>query len=369
MSDRSRLADSLWDAIRTQYQSPSHDRWHLDRVLHFANELLAIHGGDEETLTAAVMLHDLGRSNPELRGRASAEESARLAPDVLRRVGFPDSKVGAVVLAISEHDQPELTPTNIEGRILKESDFLAGLGSWGILRIAMWAAETGGGVEQVLDRLSRRMQTRVASLQFSESRRLAWREMLAVDLFNEGLHSEPPLTEYNYPGKYIILEGPSGLGKDTQAEILADRLKASGIDCEQVVEPTERLRRVQTLGDFDLDDPAVKAFLLVADRYQLIRDKVIPALIKGKFVLSVRSFLSTIVYQGSAALNESTIAFVLKFVPSPDLLLMFHAGTEVSMERIMYRARKAAEEGGKAPSVRETPESIDELRRRYEDLR
>ena len=39
------------------------------------------------------------------------------------------------------------------------------------------------------------------------------------------------------------------------------------------------------------------------------------------------------------------------------------------MERIMYRARKAAEEGGKAPSVRETPESIDELRRRYEDLR
>src|SRR5438445_3561345 len=142
------LADRLWDAIKTQYQSPSHDRWHLVRVLHFARELASGHGGDDEILTAAVMLHDLGRSNPELHGRASAEESAHLAPTFLREIRFPEDKVDAVIVAIAEHDQPEISPTNLEGRILKEADFLAGLGSWGILRIAMWAAETGGGVDQ-----------------------------------------------------------------------------------------------------------------------------------------------------------------------------------------------------------------------------
>src|SRR5439155_11646144 len=112
------LADAIWMNIKGEYQSPSHDRWHLDRVLHFASELSALYGADDETLTAAVMLHDLGRSNPELRGRASAEESARLAPAVLEAVGFPLEKREAVILAIREHDQPKLTPTNLEGRIL-----------------------------------------------------------------------------------------------------------------------------------------------------------------------------------------------------------------------------------------------------------
>ena len=59
---------SLWKEIAGLNISVSHDHWHIDRVLNFANQLHSLYGGDIQVITAAAILHDLGRSDSTLHG-------------------------------------------------------------------------------------------------------------------------------------------------------------------------------------------------------------------------------------------------------------------------------------------------------------
>ncbi len=71
---------AIWKEIAGEALSVSHDHWHIDRVLDFARQLQAIHGGDLDVITTAVILHDLGRSDQSFMGRrASANRSSRPA--------------------------------------------------------------------------------------------------------------------------------------------------------------------------------------------------------------------------------------------------------------------------------------------------
>ena len=333
--------------------SVSHDRWHLQRVLAFAEQLHRIHGGDLQVLTAATLLHDLGRSEPNLHGRASVDKSVEQAKEVLGRVDMPASKIDAILLAIQEHDQPSLTPSTIEGKILKEADFLAGFGAWGILRIAMWAAESDHGVDQILDRLANRMPIRLDSLQFPESRRLARQEMLFADLFLSRLREPPVLEERPVPGKYIVLEGISGSGKDTQADLLVPRLRDLGHKVLRVGEPAALFQKACDHWGPKPLDPVVELFLLLADRYELMNERVLPALADGEIVVSVRSYLSTIVYQSQPRYDSASIAFMHQFVPPPDLVVLYDLDADTAYKRCCGRAEgrvgaMGAHEGKKA---------------------
>ena len=174
------LESILLQKIQCQLTSPSHGREHLERTLGFAKKLQGIYGGDLDVIRAAVILHDLARSNTELTGRESALKSAELTRNVLidREVGFPEEKVGSVCQAIGEHDQPDISPQSLEGKILKDADFLAGFGAWGILRAALWTGEKGQGMEKLIERLKVKMPARIDGLEFPESRRLAVRERM-----------------------------------------------------------------------------------------------------------------------------------------------------------------------------------------------
>ncbi len=57
------------------------------------------------------------------------------APAALLQAGFPTTKVAQVVEAIRTH-QPHLSPSAIEGTILRDADILEQLGAIGILRVA-----------------------------------------------------------------------------------------------------------------------------------------------------------------------------------------------------------------------------------------
>ena len=99
--------------------SPSHGLAHVDLVLSFAKELQFVYGGDIDVIAAAVLLHDLGRNMPQYQGAASALQSAKLAAAALNETDFPKEKILAVQTAIRQHDQPELRPEAVEGRILQ----------------------------------------------------------------------------------------------------------------------------------------------------------------------------------------------------------------------------------------------------------
>lgn len=66
-----------------------------------------------EIIYAAALLHDIGRGHEYLTGVRHEEESARLAPPIIRRAEFNDEEEGLIISAIANHRNKECP----EGRL------------------------------------------------------------------------------------------------------------------------------------------------------------------------------------------------------------------------------------------------------------
>jgi len=106
-------------------------------------------------------------------------------------------------------------------------------------------------------------------------------------------------------GKFITFEGGEGSGKSTQARLLADRLRAQGVDVLLTREPggSPFAERVRAL----LLDPATpshaalsEALLFYAARADHLDKTIRPALAAGRWIICDRFSDSTRVYQGAA---------------------------------------------------------------------
>lgn len=322
--------------------SPSHGFEHLDRVAAFALALQQTYGGDRDVIMAAALLHDLGRSDTNLRGPASAEESARRAAPILAAIGFPAEKTPLVLQAIAEHDQPELRPSSIEGRILKDADFLAGFGAQGIVRSAFWTAESGGSQADFIDRLERKMAARLASLEFEQSRHHAQREYLFVRLFLDRLRQPPALRAVTTP--YVVFEGISGSGKSTQVALLEDHYRRVGRDPLSFHEPSPWYRRVRQELGVPRDDAVAQTLLLLVDRYQHGRPIIEQARAAGRPIIAARSYLSTLVYQArEGGLAPANIASLHAVLPQPTAIFLLDIAPEEALRRIEARSEAAGE--------------------------
>ena len=104
-------------------------------------------------------------------------------------------------------------------------------------------------------------------------------------------------------GRFITLEGGEGVGKSTQARMLAETLRASGHEVLLTREPggtpgAEKIR--QLLLDPDSPDwgPRAEALLFAAARADHIENAISPALARGCWVICDRFLDSTRAYQG-----------------------------------------------------------------------
>lgn len=110
---------------------------------------------------------------------------------------------------------------------------------------------------------------------------------------------KPPPTS----GKFITLEGGEGAGKTTQIKLLADALKAGGLDPVITREPggspaAEVIRSLLVEGAVDRWQPMTEALLNFAARLEHVRTTIEPALAAGRWVLCDRFADSTVAYQG-----------------------------------------------------------------------
>lgn len=320
-------------------ESPSHDSGHIRNVLGYARQLQGLYGGNLGLIEAAAIVHDLGRgADPAMHEENSRALSVSLARPLLLEAGFSHGDIELILQVVEEHDQPGLKPSTLEGRILREADFLDGFGARGIPRIISWTVEGGKGMAEILERLEMKMPKRISSLEFPESRRIAEQQYSLVRLFLHLLKEQVNLEDYRWSGNYIVFEGISGTGKATQACLLVEALNNAGRNAILVFEPSPN-RGKETLRKWreEIDDLDVEMFLFAADRVSIVRSQVLPSLKRGTDVISVRSFLSSRVYQGTGALGEEFLAFVNSFAPRPDLVLWVDISLELAWERIKER--------------------------------
>ena len=146
-----------------------------------------------------------------------------------------------------------------------------------------------------------------------------------------------------HPGLFLVLDGPDGGGKTTQARRLAEWLKERGFDVVTCRDPGgtalgDRLRSI--LQDRVTVPLSMRAEMLLymASRAQLVEDVIRPALSMGKVVISDRYLLSNIVYQGAAGgLLEEEIAMVGLVATAgllPDLTIVLDIAPAEAMARI-----------------------------------
>lgn len=109
-------------------------------------------------------------------------------------------------------------------------------------------------------------------------------------------------------GVYIVFEGIVGCGKTTQSKLLLEYLQTKFPDRKVVwtrepggSEVADAIRKVVQGTPFDEHmDPVCEAYLYAASRAQTLRSIVMPALNEGSIVISDRSFMTSISFQGSA---------------------------------------------------------------------
>ncbi len=118
---------------------------------------------------------------------------------------------------------------------------------------------------------------------------------------------------------FITFEGLDFCGKSTQVKLLKEKLEAIGKNVTLIREPggtqiSEKVRDI--LLDKENSEMHIEAELLLfsASRAQLVRQKIVPLLKEGHFVISDRFHDSSIAYQGfGRGINLNSVKTVQKF--------------------------------------------------------
>lgn len=157
---------------------------------------------------------------------------------------------------------------------------------------------------------------------------------------------------------WVCIEGPDGVGKSTVAKELA-KLLPNAIITEEP-HGSELGEAVYNISTEDVDNRSRALFFggLVRATYQ---NTIYPALRKGKYVISVRSFPSTYVYQGRGDGNEDFVKKMFRLISRDLKYKPMVCVLEASID--VLKNRFAKREGENA--CQDEVEDICRLRTRY----
>jgi dTMP kinase len=184
----------------------------------------------------------------------------------------------------------------------------------------------------------------------------------------------PENTASKKTGLFISFEGGEGAGKSTQIRILADDLRARGLDVVVTREPggspgAEAVRHVLLSGAAEPFGVRMEAMLFAAARNDHVEEVIRPALEKGSVVLCDRFLDSSRVYQGTTGNLEPDFIETLQRIAidgnMPDMTLIF----DISASAGLARARKRADEGATPDRFeKEELETHEKRREAYLDI-
>ena len=168
----------------------------------------------------------------------------------------------------------------------------------------------------------------------------------------------------NYPGKFIVVEGPDGSGQTTQVARLKELFEDKGYEVVTTKEPTvvsEAGKKIKKILEEKIEtDPAEFQKLYVQDRREHLNNLIIPALKEGKVVISDRYFFSTFAFGTAHGADLDMLIKMNDEFLYPDLTFLLKVRPEVCIDRIEKR--------GDPKTLFEKQEQLSKVLNIYEKL-
>ncbi len=168
------------------------------------------------------------------------------------------------------------------------------------------------------------------------------------------------VTEQEAGGRLIVFEGPDNVGKSTLAEHLTNRLRESGVRCEQLAFPGSRTGSLGRL-IYDLHHNAsglgfgkISAtslqILHIAAHIDALEGEILPTLRAGSWIVLDRFWWSTWVYGGFFGVSERSLETMIELeklhwgIVEPDVLFVVERESEApdDGDQLQERYRKLA---------------------------
>lgn len=153
----------------------------------------------------------------------------------------------------------------------------------------------------------------------------------------------------------IAIEGIDGSGKTVIALEIVRFLSDLGYEAVYLKEPSDSVYGQKIKNSKTRFSPEEELFLFLHDREIDVKEKIIPALEKGKIVVMDRYYYSNIAYQSARGIEANKIRELNeKIAPKPDLVIILDVSPNTALKRIKPRGKLTAfENEGYLERVRE----------------
>jgi dTMP kinase len=155
-------------------------------------------------------------------------------------------------------------------------------------------------------------------------------------------------------GRFIVLDGPDGCGKSSQARLLMDWLQSQGVSTVGFRDPGatvigEKIREILLSPAHEAMTTPAEVLLYMAARVQLWAEKIKPALSEGRCVVLDRWLSSTCAYQGYAGAfgMEKVIEIARASLERvwPDLTIILDVDLETAAQRLQRELDRMERKG------------------------
>lgn len=147
-------------------------------------------------------------------------------------------------------------------------------------------------------------------------------------------------------GAFICIEGLDGAGKNTQAELLKEKLIGKGIATSIFSYPNYESRYGEIISDFlekRIDMDIEELFLLFLLDKEYDKHRIREEIKNGHVVITDRYIISTIAYQSAGGYDYESAKGMIRMLslPEPDIVFYLDIPVEASMERKMKQKGSA----------------------------
>ena len=142
----------------------------------------------------------------------------------------------------------------------------------------------------------------------------------------------------SYDGKLVAIDGPNGVGKSTIIAAVAKKLQLLyAVDVFVTKEPTSTELGAFLRSFAEEEKGLGLACLVAADRYEHLKNEIIPMLEQRKVVITDRYILSSFILQGMDGVNTKFILDINDEIVKPDLQVALFADEKTIQSRLGER--------------------------------